>query len=359
MSKPFVTALIDTYNHEAFIEKAIESVLQQDFQAAETEILVVDDGSTDRTPELIRKFAPQVRLLRKVNGGQASAFNAAIPETHGEIVAFLDGDDWWAPGKLTGVVGVFVQDAKVGLVGHAVTQVYPDGHQHTELPKEVSRFRLTSAEQARTFRMRKTFLGTSRMTYRRNVLRQIGPVPETLTFEADEYLFTLAGFFADVVVLRDSFSFYRLHEGNLFHISEGSEESLRRKQQVLAALAQALDEKLRALGANSDITKSIVECVQAEADILRLTVDGGFPWETLRAELKIMGLLHSDASFAQHLFSYARLLPACIMPAASYFRWKNSVSRLELYKDLRQRFLPFPVPSHVERQEKPAPPGNL
>src|SRR6266478_140362 len=107
MAKPFATALIDTYNHERFIEQAIVSVLEQDFPASETEILVVDDGSTDKTPELVRKFAPRVRLLRKINGGQASAFNAGISEARGEIVAFLDGDDWWAPGKLTAVTKAF------------------------------------------------------------------------------------------------------------------------------------------------------------------------------------------------------------------------------------------------------------
>src|SRR6266849_447395 len=150
MTRPLVTVLIDTYNHERFIEQAIESVLRQDFPRQDAEVLVVDDGSTDATPELVQRFAPRVRLLRKANGGQASAFNAAIPEAQGEIIAFLDGDDWWAPGKLTGVVQVFSKDAAVGLVGHAVTQVYPDGHQHTELPREVSRFRITSAEEAKT-----------------------------------------------------------------------------------------------------------------------------------------------------------------------------------------------------------------
>ncbi len=110
--------------------------------------------------------------------------------------------------------------------------------------------------------MRKTFLGTSRMSYRREVLRQIGPVPEGLTFEADEYLFTLAGFFADVVVLREPHTFYRLHDRNLFQIADGSKESVRRKQQVLARLAQALEEKLRELSVRGDITKIIVECVQ-------------------------------------------------------------------------------------------------
>jgi glycosyltransferase involved in cell wall biosynthesis len=359
MSKPFVTALIDTYNHEAFIEKAIESVLQQDFPAVETEILVVDDGSTDRTPELVRKFAPRVRMLRKANGGQASAFNAAIPEAQGEIVAFLDGDDWWAPGKLTAVADVFARDAAVGLVGHAVNEVYLDGRQHTVSPKEISRFRVTSTEQAKTFRMRKNFLGTSRMTYRTDVLRQIGRVPEELNFEADEYLFTLAGFFADVMILREPYCFYRFHGGNLFQFSDGSEGSARRKQHVLAVLARALEAKLRELQVDSDVRNTIVECVQTEADLLRLVVDAGFPWETVWAELKIMHMLHSDASFAQHVFSYARLLPALFMPSRTYYRWRQNISRTEFYKDLRQRFLPFPVPSHVERHERPAPRADL
>jgi glycosyltransferase involved in cell wall biosynthesis len=359
MAKPFVTALIDTYNHEAFIEKAIESVLRQDFPAAETEILVVDDGSTDRTPELIRKFGPRVRMLSKVNGGQGSAFNAAIPEAQGAIVAFLDGDDWWKPGKLTGVADVFVKDAEVGLVGHPVTEVYLDGRERTEVPRDISRFRITSAEEARMFRMRKTFLGTSRMTYRREVLRRIGPVPEGLKFEADEYLFTLAGFFADVVVLREPYTFYRLHGENLFQIGNGNHESTRRKQQVLAELARALKGKLQELRVRRDIAKTIVESVQVEADLLRLMVDGGLPWETVRVELKIMRVLHSDASLAQHLFSCARLLPALVMPAASYYRWRHRLASLELYKNLRERFLPFPVSSHVKRHEKPAPPANL
>src|SRR5271155_2020143 len=100
MGRLFVSALIDTYNHESFIEQAVVSVLEQDFPAAEREIIVVDDGSSDRTVEIVRKFEPHLRLLRKANGGQASAFSGGIPECKGELVAFLDGDDWWAPGKL-------------------------------------------------------------------------------------------------------------------------------------------------------------------------------------------------------------------------------------------------------------------
>jgi len=357
--KSFVTVLLDTYNQEAFIEKAITSVLQQDFPASETEILVVDDGSTDRTPDIVEKFAPRVRLLRKRNGGQASAFNAGIPEAQGEIVAFLDGDDWWAKNKLSAVARVFEVEPAVGLVGHGVTQVSSDNGHRTEIPREVSRFRIRSAAQAKTFRMQRGFFGTSRMAYRREILHEIGPVPETLRFEADEYVFTLAALLTDVMILNQPLTFYRLHDGNLFQIAGRDVDKIQNKQRILEALVDALELKMRAIGVSEDIAGTLLEAVRIEADVLRLMVESGFPWETVATELKIMRVFHSDASLWQHLFSYARLLPSLVLPSASYYRWRHRISSLEFYKALRGKFMPFPVPSHVERQEKPAPPGHL
>jgi glycosyltransferase involved in cell wall biosynthesis len=352
MPRQFVTILIDTFNHELFIEEAIESVLKQDFPASETEILVVDDGSTDNTPELVRKFDPRVRLLRKINGGQASAFNAGISEAHGEIVAFLDGDDWWAPGKLTAVTKAFAAEAGVGLVGHGITEVYADGRQCTQLPREMCRFRIASTAEARMFRMRRGFLGTSRMAFRREILRRIGCVPEALEFEADEYLFTLAGLFADVMILPESFTFYRLHDKNLFQITSGDAKAIRRKQQILAALAQSLREKLKESGLPFEIARIILECVEVEAELLRLEVDNGFPWETISTELTIMRVFHSDASIWQRLFSYTRLVPAFVLPARTYYGWRRRLAILPFYQGLRRKLLPFPVPSHVDRREK-------
>ena len=126
MPIPSITVLIDTYNHERFIEEAVVSALEQDFPRAEMEVLVVDDGSTDRTPEIVRKFEPHVRLIRKTNGGQASAFNASIPEARGEIVAFLDGDDWWAKEKLKAVMNYLSARPNVGVVGHGIYEFDSD-----------------------------------------------------------------------------------------------------------------------------------------------------------------------------------------------------------------------------------------
>jgi glycosyltransferase involved in cell wall biosynthesis len=349
LSRSFVSVLIDTYNHERFIEQAIVSVLEQDFPEAEREIIIVDDGSTDRTPEIVKRFEPRVRLLRKENGGQASAFNAGIPECRGEIVAFLDGDDWWAPGKLQAVVGAMASDASVGLVGHGITEVFSDGRQHTELLREVPRFRIDSAAGARLFRLRKSFLGTSRMTLRSDVLRKIGKVPEALRIEADEYLFTLAGLFSDVLILRESLTFYRLHESNAFQVSNGSLQALRRKQVVLDSLAESLKTKLAEHRVEGPIASIVVESVETEADLVRLSIDRGFPWETIRAELRNYRIAHGNASTTHWMFKVLSLIPACFMTSRLYYSLRRHFAQNRIYRKAREKWLPFLQPAHVDR----------
>jgi glycosyltransferase involved in cell wall biosynthesis len=355
MSKFFITTLIDTYNHEQFIEDSINSVLNQGLAASEMEVLVVDDGSTDRTADIVRKFAPRVRLLRKPNGGQASAFNAGISESCGQILFFLDGDDWWAPGKVAAVSKAFVENPAVGLVGHGISEVYPDGHVRVEVPREVCNFRITSVDAAKSFRLSKGFLGTSRMAYRREILNRIGSVPETLTFEADEYLFTLAGLFADVMILPDSFTFYRRHNANLFQLTNGDASAVWRKQRVLVALAQSLREQFEKYKVPFAIVQVVLECLDVEADLLRLAVQAGAPWDTVLTELRAMRVFHASVSVKQRLFSYLRLIPAAFLPSRTYYRWRRSITQLDFYQHFRHRYFPFPVQPHVERREKEAP----
>jgi glycosyltransferase involved in cell wall biosynthesis len=181
---PAVTILIDTYNHERFIEEAIVSVLEQDFPRAETEILVVDDGSTDRTPEIVRKFQPHVHLIRKANGGQASAFNAGIPEARGEIIAFLDGDDWWAKEKLKVVTNYLGARPHLGLVGHGICEVDSDtGNMKATIPKRTCEVRFDSVDGGRFYRQMMCFFGTSRVAIRRNILSP----SETFQTERDDF----------------------------------------------------------------------------------------------------------------------------------------------------------------------------
>jgi glycosyltransferase involved in cell wall biosynthesis len=347
LGKSFASVLIDTYNHERFIEQAIVSVLEQDFPAADREIIVVDDGSTDGTPEIVKKFEPRVRLLRKENGGQASAFNAGIPECKGEIIAFLDGDDWWAPGKLRRVSDVFAKEPAVGLVGHGIKETFPDGTERTVAPEKDERLRLTTLAAAQVFRLRKSYLGTSRMALRTQVALQMLPVPRALVIEADEYLFTLAAAKSDIIILQEALTHYHIHGGNLYLTAGNEENGMRRKQEVMAALAGLLHSTLAANGTAADVTACIVEIVQAEADQIRLMLDGGAPWETFRTESKLYEVLHADAPHGHRLYRAITMLPALVLPPRRYYAVRRWLSSRSWYRRIREKTVPVPAITRV------------
>jgi glycosyltransferase involved in cell wall biosynthesis len=349
MSKPRISVLIDTYNHERFIECAIASVLAQDMPLDDVEILVVDDGSTDRTPEIIRRFEPRVRLIHKSNGGQASAFNTGIAEARGEIIAFLDGDDWWAPEKLSRVRQAFDADPSLGIVGHGIVMVHLDGSRLAETLLDGFRFQANTVTGARMLRVRGSLLGTSRMTIRAELLHRIGPVPEGLVVQADEYLSTLASVLAAARILPETLTYYRLHEANGFQISTSDPERLRRKQEVLANLSRALEQELRTRGVFPQTIRMIVERIQAEADQLRLTLDGGWPWETVKTEQKLYEVLHPEAVLLHRIFKIMTLFLVIVLPPRFYYYLRQKCSTNSLYLSARKRWLPIPEMPHIQR----------
>jgi glycosyltransferase involved in cell wall biosynthesis len=109
-SAPSVSAVIPAYNAEQFISDPIQSVLAQTFEIAE--IIVVDDGSSDRTAEVAAGF-PRTQVIRRPNGGQAAARNTGIHAASGEWIAFLDHDDVWLPRKTEIQLGYVTADAGV------------------------------------------------------------------------------------------------------------------------------------------------------------------------------------------------------------------------------------------------------
>jgi glycosyltransferase involved in cell wall biosynthesis len=343
-----VTVLIDTYNHERFIEYAITSVLTQDMPLDDVEILVVDDGSTDHTPEIVRRFEPRVRLIRKLNGGQASAFNAGIAEARGEIIAFLDGDDWWAPEKLRRVLETLDHDPAVGVVGHGYIFVYSDGQQVVQTLREGFRFCANTLEGAQLLRVRGAFLGTSRMTVRASILRKILPVPEKIVIQADEYLSTMAAAFSEVQILPEPLFYYRVHDSNAFHMTNRDPQRLRRKQEVLAELAKQLNEKLPLWGVEARVVHAITGRVQADANQLRLMLDGGRPWETVSTEWTIHRVMYPDAQLSNLAFKIVSLLPALILPPRFYYSIRQRISTSEHYLRARKRWLPIPDMSHLQ-----------
>jgi glycosyltransferase involved in cell wall biosynthesis len=108
-----VSVVIPVYNGSAYLRRAIESVLEQTYQAIE--VVVVDDGSVDDSAQIIASYGPRLKPIHQQNAGVSQARNAGIRAAHGEFVAFLDQDDWWLPTKVAKQVKVFRQDDEFGL----------------------------------------------------------------------------------------------------------------------------------------------------------------------------------------------------------------------------------------------------
>lgn len=102
---PKVSVIIPTYNRHAMLKEAVESVLAQDYQ--HFELIVVDDGSTDLTPEILKSYRAAVTVIHQNNQGVSSARNTGIKAASGDLVAFLDSDDLWLPQKLSSQVDFF------------------------------------------------------------------------------------------------------------------------------------------------------------------------------------------------------------------------------------------------------------
>ncbi len=95
---PLVSVIIPTYNRESFIAECVESVLAQTF--SDFELIVVDDGSTDRTETVVGRYSDKIRYLRQEQRGPAAARNSGIRDASSEWLSFLDSDDLWLPRKL-------------------------------------------------------------------------------------------------------------------------------------------------------------------------------------------------------------------------------------------------------------------
>lgn len=113
MHDPTISVVIPTYNRARFLPAAVASVRAQSYPC--DEILIVDDGSSDDTAEVVAALGPGVRLIRQANAGPAAARNRGIDEARCDLVAFLDTDDRWLPGKLAAQVELFRREPALAL----------------------------------------------------------------------------------------------------------------------------------------------------------------------------------------------------------------------------------------------------
>jgi glycosyltransferase involved in cell wall biosynthesis len=330
-----VSVLIDTYNHEKYIETAIRSVLaQEDVRMTPVEIIVVDDGSTDGTRELIQRFGDKIKYYYKPNGGQGSAFNFGIPLCSGEIICFLDGDDWWHPRKIRSVLDAFAKSEAVVAVGHSIIEVDEASGKHFNVgPETQISMEFKSSESIELFHQFACCMGTSRLAVRQSIVVNLLEIPKALVFEADEYMFTLLPMMGEVIVLPDALTFYRIHGNNLFQGSRalplryGVDGKLRKRAAVYKCLNEKLPIELRKRGCDGPLLDLLLAPVEVEASRLKLMTSGGSVLENFRSERRAANMSRRESGLSRGVLIVSLSL-ALILPPKWYFRVRQCYANL-------------------------------
>jgi glycosyltransferase involved in cell wall biosynthesis len=202
-----VSVVINNYNYERYVGVAVQSALGQTYP--DLEIIVVDDGSRDASLQVLKKFAASITLVAKENGGQGSAYNEGYRRSTGDIVIFLDADDWLYAQAVELVVAAFRPG--VSKVQFPLDMVDRDGALlNRQVPREMS--------DADALELLQNFGGYnsppgSGNAYASSFLRQVLPMPEApWRIAADTVPILLAPAYGEIVSIREPLGAYRLHK---------------------------------------------------------------------------------------------------------------------------------------------------
>jgi glycosyltransferase involved in cell wall biosynthesis len=231
MENPRITVVINNYNYGQFLKQAIESVLNQSYPAHE--VILVDDGSTDNSPEVARSFGDRIKFIPQQNNGQASAFNTGYHAATGDWIWFLDSDDMLTPDALeevskqvgNGVSKIHGKLIMIDINGHQLGKTTPvmplsEGHVVHEL------------EENGIY----TWPPTSGNVFPREILQSCMPIPEDqFRLCVDLYLCNHAAMKGSIVAVKKPVGYYRIHGSNNF--SGFSLENKRLKNQALNIIA--------------------------------------------------------------------------------------------------------------------------
>lgn len=213
---PLVSVLVPNYNYARYIGETLESALHQTYP--HFEIIVCDDGSTDNSCEVIETYVQKdsrIKLIRKQNGGVATALNAAYQESKGEIISLLDADDIWLDNKLQRVVEVFKSDARCGFAIHNVIQIDSQGNLIKSAPmlkQLASGWMLTYALENGGYI--ENIPPASALSLRRKVTDFIFPLNEEFKRNADSLIFRLAPYITVIKSVPEVLSKFRIHGAN-------------------------------------------------------------------------------------------------------------------------------------------------
>jgi glycosyltransferase involved in cell wall biosynthesis len=214
--QPVVTVLINNYNYGNFIRQAVESVLQQDYK--NVEIIIVDDGSTDNSKEILCEYKNCAKIFIKENGGQASAFNEGFFKSSGDIICFLDSDDYFFQEKISTVVDLFKKNPEAGWIFHQLQYTDKGGNPLPDVEERATEKLMFAdfREHLKNLKKMPYFPATTALSFRRKILLNVFPIPEIFRISADSFLRLASISQSPGVLCPYNLSAHRQHGENLF-----------------------------------------------------------------------------------------------------------------------------------------------
>jgi Glycosyl transferase family 2 len=252
MSTPLVSVVINNFNYAQYLPRSIESALSQTHPRLE--VVVVDDVSTDGSRDVIARYAKRtVPVLREKNGGQGAAVNAGFRASHGDIVFFLDADDYLYPHAVAHVVSAWV--GGLSKVQFRLDLVDVDGRKIDTFPPPEVAFdsgdvvpRLLATGRYQTTVM-------SGNAFSRAALEKVLPMPEAdFRISADGYLVTVTPFYGPVASLEEPLGAYRQHGANAWSVGSTAPSAMALAERLRRTLLhdvlkyQTLDARARQFG---------------------------------------------------------------------------------------------------------------
>ena len=266
-----LSVLINNFNYARYLDAAIESALGQDFP--DFEVVVVDDGSTDNSRELIARYGARIVPVLKANGGQASSFNAGFAASTGDVVFLLDADDAFLPGKLRRVADLYNSRDIDWCFDRVTTE------EGSAAPLELVVTPFDKREQLRRGAFPSLPVPTSGLSFRREALAKILPMPEAADVVlSDNFLKFAAAYLGRGVVVETPLTFQRLHATNRY-TGPGQGHSLRARIMVETGLELARRYGLKSLGCSlvaGGLAEGNAPLPRLLHEIRRCTRDGTF-----------------------------------------------------------------------------------
>jgi len=235
--QPLVSILINNYNYARFLSDAIDSALAQTYP--NIEVIVVDDGSTDNSQEIISSYNNQIIPVFKDNGGQASALNAGFAASKGEIICLLDADDIFLPDKVSEVVSMFQANSTNDWVFTESAPIKSEDISNTEKLQTVL-YKISEQSSdtlSKNIDFRVNILNaqlpdftpsTSNLCFSKSLLEKMFPIPEVRGFSGiainDYYIKYLAVALGIGCVTTKNLGIFRLHN-NTFTTQDNSRKA--------------------------------------------------------------------------------------------------------------------------------------